>query len=289
MRTFILSIAPLLVFTGLAQAAVHLPEDLWGFVKAEIYFQTDTNTVTLETFDEFGHSPYEFDVFYEESSGETVTAITILTNQGQTSLVRASDGVWELPEIVPHHFASKALLDAAYPNMGSYLIFIDTSLLNNPFSTMFSFGSADNYFEAPQLSNTGFIDGVLKFDFTQNFTFNWNTPTDFVNGTDRLFLFIEEPVLNGNFIDIVDVETSQFTASHTLSGGTLDPLKTYDLELIFGKVVGDINLTVPGHAGVAAFGTVTSVELMHEPEPGTYGLIFGLATLGFVVLRRRRF
>ena len=284
MRTFILSIASLLVFTGLAQAEIH--EELFGVFKAEIYSQTDTNTVTLDSF-----SPYEFDAFYGESFGETVTSVNFsVGEESPISLFRHPDGVWELPEATPHHFSSIGALETAYPNSSSYFLEINTDLDVSPFFVSFTFGSTDDYFVAPQLSNSGlgFADGVLKFNFTQEFTFNWNNITDFEDGTDRLFLFIEEFTVDGGFNEVVDETFNVFQSSFTLSGNTLDPLKTYDMELIFGNVVGSIDLSIPGHTGIAAFGTVTFLELMHVPEPGTYSLIFGLAALGFVVLRRRR-
>ena len=294
MRTFILSIASLLVFTGLAQASAH--PDFFGVVKIESYFQTGTNTVTLETFDMFGHGPYEFEAFYEESSGESVSSVGFLTSSVEVSLFRHPDGVWELPDQITHHFATKAEMDLAFPNLDSYIFFIDTSLVGPPLSASaltsasFTFGLTENYFVAPQLSNTGFIDGVLKFDFTQNFLFTWDTPSGFpfVNGSDHVLLFIEEIVPNGGFSEVVDEAWNFPQSSFLLPGGTLDPLQMYDLELIFANVVGDIDFNIPGHAGVAAFVTGTGVELMHVPEPGTYGLIFGLAALGFVLLRRRR-
>lgn len=281
MRTFILSIACLLVFTSMAQASAH---NIFGALKLKSFEQTDTNTLNLDPFD-----PFEFDVFYETSPDEIVTVTFLQGENDPITLESHPDGILELPESVPHHFSTIEALNFEYPNNDSYAIHITSSLIGgNTIQATFNFGSADNYFVAPQFSNTGFIDGVLKFNFNQDFIFNWNTDIGFVNGTDHLFLFIEEQLIDGGFVDIVEIITSQFTSSHTLSGGTLDPLKTYDLELAFANVLGNVISDVPDHTGIVAFGTITSLELMHVPEPGTYSLIFGLTALGFVVLRRRR-
>jgi len=293
MRTFILLIASLLAYCGLFSASHEIQQspllpELFIVAKAQDFFQTDTNTVVLDT-----PNPFEFDAFYDELSGETVTSVNLHTGAGDpiSPLTRFIDlnetvGDWELT-LIPHHFATKAELDAAFPNT-TYQMQITSSLTNDSLVIVpLNFGSTDNYFDVPQLSNTGFVDGVLKFNFNQDFTFNWNTDIGFVNGTDRLFIFTEEHVTNGNFFEVFDFETDVYQSSFLLPGGTLDPLKTYESELIFARVV-DIDTSISGHTGVAAFATITSIELMHVPEPGTYSLIFGLAALGFVVLRRRR-
>jgi len=298
MRTFILSIASLLVFTGLFGASHEIQQspllpDLFVVAKVQTFFQTDTNTVVLDT-----PNPFEFEAFYDESLSESVTSVNLHTGAGDpiVPLTRFMDVnetffEWELPQEFTNDFATIEALDAAFPNT-TYQLQITSSLTdNNLVIVPLNFGSTDNYFVVPQLSNLNnafFFDGVLKFNFNQDFTFNWNTDIGFVNGTDRLFLFTEEHVTNGNFFEVFDFETDVYQSSFLLPGGTLDPLKTYESELIFARVV-DLDVdSIDGHAGAAAFATITSIELMHVPEPGTYSLIFGLAALGFVLLRRRR-
>jgi len=295
MRTFILSLASLLVFTGLFGAAHEIQQspllpDLFVVAKVQDFVQTDTNTVVLDSVD-----PFEFEAFYDESLGETVTSVNLHTGAGDpivplTRFIGETEvvGDWDIPQEFPHHFATKAEMDAAFPNT-TYQLQITSSLTNDSLVIVpLNFGSTDNYFVAPQLSNTGFVDGVLKFNFNQDFTFNWNTDIGFVNGTDRLFIFTEGPLMDGNFFDVFDFETDVYQNSFFLPAGTLDPLKTYESELLFARVV-DLDVdSIDGHAGAAAFATVTFLELMHVPEPGTYSLIFGLAALGFVILRRRQ-
>ena len=279
MRVGILMAALILFSSGVVQA-VFID---FGIVKVAEYFQTDTNTVVLDT-----EVPYEFFAFYEESVEETVTSVKILDGEGGLieggSLTEfALDDIWELED----DFINIAALDSAWPN-DLYHMEITTDLLlptSGPvFTVPLDFGVSDAYFpELPQFSNIGISSGLLEFDFTQSFTLSWNTPSAFVNGTDHLFLFVE--VFDGAE-EIIDFETDTFQSSKTILGGTLNLAKTYEVGLIFVNVV-DTDTSISGKTGVAGFASITIFDIAHVPEPRTYGFLLGLAALGFVILRRR--
>ncbi len=277
MRTFILSIGSLLVFTGLVQAVLID----YAIVKVEEFFQTDTSTVVPDP-----DIPYEFIAFYEEDVEETAILVRLLDSSGTTELRILTefplDNLWEIEET----FTSKTALDSAWPN-ALYNMEITTDLPGGPvFIVPLDFGSTDSYFSpVPQFSNSGISSGLLEFNFTQDFTLGWNAPSGFINGTDRLFIFVDD---NSSGNEIIDLETDTFQSSFLISGGTLNPFNTYEVGLIFVNVVDIDTTSIPGHTGAAGFASITFFDIAHVPEPQTYGLLLGFAALGFVMLRRRR-
>lgn len=278
MRVGILTAALILFSSGVVQA-VFID---FGIVKVAEYFQTDTNTVVLDT-----EVPYEFFAFYEESVEETVISVKILDSSGITVLRTltefAPDGIWELEE----DFMNIDALNEEWPN-DLYHMEITTDLSGGPFTVPLDFGVSDAYFpELPQFSNIGISSGLLEFDFTQSFTLSWNKPSDFVNGIDHLFLFVE--VFDGaeEIEEIIELETDTFQDSFFIAGGTLNLDKNYEAGLIFFNVVDTDTASISGKTGVAGFASITIFDIAHVPEPRTYGFLLGLAALGFVILRRR--
>ena len=263
MRWFIISSASLLFFSSLAQAQIQEPPllpEFFAVAKIQEFIQTDTSTTVRHPI-----FPFNFAAFYEELLSETVTLVSLHTGAGApiSSLTRFPvDVQWQFFQI----YGTKAAMDAAFPNT-TYQLRITSSLTgNSPFPVPLNFGSTDNYFEVPKSSNTGIINGVLRFNFNQDFTLNWNPNIGFANGTDRLFIIVQERLANGSLFEVLNFETDVYQNSFFVPGGTLNPANTYESELSFVRVAGGIDFSVTGHVGAAVFATRTHLDLIHVSE-----------------------
>jgi hypothetical protein len=112
----------------------------------------------------------------------------------------------------------------------------------------------------PTITNTNWSGGALVIDPTQNFTFTWNSFSDFSPG-DAVALFDE----NGAFNFYFDTNTtSQFIAA-----GTLAPNTTYTFRLTFNHLVDTNTSSIPGASGSAGYQHNTGFTIQTVSGPPT--------------------
>ena len=202
------------------------------------------------------------------SGGDNITGATVTyPGSGGPQNLPGQPGDYELDN--EEDFDSQAALDAAYPNGQVSFSVTEDGLTSNlgPFNI-----SGDNYPNVPHVLNAAALG---SFDFSQPFLVQWN---EFVGGNadDRIVFQLwrndDDEELIFEFLD------SNIT-SFEIPANTLEPNRTYDLDIIFVKETDGLDTpdTIIGYLSTTGIDISTYPDFNASPDldiflsKGTFG------------------
>ncbi|MEX0321706.1 MAG: hypothetical protein AB3N63_06065 [Puniceicoccaceae bacterium] len=164
--------------------------------------------------------PYEWAFGAGAAGNEQLTAVSVTLPGDSTPTPIPNDDGFNFD---PDSLATKAELDAAYPNGSiSFNITDDGTPLDlGPFSI-----TGDAYPIAPHITN---VLELQASDYSQDFLLTWNTFTGAEEG-DQILLSIWDNTIDD---ELVGMFLDKDTTSFNIPGGTLSADNTYDIELLF--------------------------------------------------------
>ena len=263
--TTLATIATLILGATVPPSSKGQDVDNYQVVKTESLIQTSTAAPTIESFG--------FTAIVHKTSGGSLSSASVTlpagsTNQSPQAL--GPDGNGNL--VFNDGSITQGGLDAKFSN-GTYGL----NIAGGSGSYSASLALTGNTYPAPPptITNTNWSGGALVIDPAQDFTFTWNSFSNFSAG-DNVGLFDDSGAFNFYF--------NANTTSQFIAAGSLAPNTSYTFHLVFHHTVDTNTSSIPGATGVARYQDSTSFMVQTAPGPpvitsplvatGTVGLPF---------------
>jgi hypothetical protein len=292
-RTRTLLLAALACASGATAQTVTLSD--YFFFKGALYSQTSTADPVP-----FATDPYYFNVGINGTNASTINPDPTFSGPASGTLTSVSGTRWDYKQ----GFATKAALDAAFPN-GTYTLVING--ITPPAGVDLTFGSAPTHPDGyptniPKITNTDLTwsGGNLLINPAVTTTLTFTPGHDFTE-----FLGYTPPPNNPNFRQVLaffastgpdpawKIERSSFAGGEgfdhfDLVSGFLTPGVTYRTVLTYDIYSTYDNTSIAGAEGVAMFSNQLQFYITAVPEPSTIALLSGLAGLSAALWHRAR-
>jgi hypothetical protein len=233
--------------------------------------------------------PFQFEAFIEEEqTGDLLTSATISPPGGSVSSINFifnSPDEWEAADGA----ADETALDAKL-NDGTFTFnvnFTSAGAQSSQLDLTGTFFGTDPQINS--LTNAAWVNNELEIDKNDFATIGFTSDSGFSDGNDFMAVYIQDSM--GNEVDLSSMTAfSSFTIG---SGGDFELSPgTYNMEIEVVDVTDfspTNNFGNPSILGAAGYSTITTVDLIIIPEPGTYALgLGGLSLLGAFLFRRIR-